>query len=43
MSLLDDHVVKRADETWALPDDPEDEALVTWPEDERGPGPGVPA
>jgi hypothetical protein len=43
MSLLDDHAVGHEGETWTLPDDPHEEAPLWWPEDERGPGPGIPA
>ena len=31
MSLSDDHVVGREDETWTLPDDPDDDASPPWP------------
>jgi hypothetical protein len=33
MSLFDEHHVTRDDETWVLPDDPEDETTTAWPDD----------
>ena len=33
MSLLDGHPIGGDGETWTVPDDPEDEVPLTWPEE----------